>query len=161
MWREGAVPPSCTNRCSYAPTPPAGAPCWPPRSTAPSPSTPPLREPALASAAEIASVSSRLPPCPLIGAGLRRRFLMSPPASYDVFGSSLSLMPCPDPDREADEQRHTDEEDHQALGDRADPAEPEPARIRLLPDRGDEGNDVPLLLRGELRVTEHRHRLRA
>ena len=64
-----------------------------------------------------------------------------------------------DPECHQHHEQQQAEEGHQALGHRPDPAQAEPAGVGLRPDAGDVGDDVPLLLRRDREVVEHRHGL--
>ena len=67
--------------------------------------------------------------------------------------SCVSLL-SDDPDGDEDQQADAADPDHEPLGDRADPAQAEPAGVRLRAGLGDEGDDVALLAREDRAVAE-------
>src|SRR6266487_4231701 len=79
-----------------------------------------------------------------------------PFVSLMCFG--LPVLRCDPQCRQHHEEQHA-EKYHEALSDRADPAQAESSRVRLRSLLDDVGDDVALVLRGEGGVVEDRHRL--
>src|SRR5690606_35933079 len=88
--------------------------------------------------------------------GSRRALAPAPPQERRAARCSRGLRS--DPDGGADETADTDDPDPQALGHRTEGAEADATR-RGLAHLHEVGDDVPLALRRDVGLVEHRHRL--